>query len=316
VSAPGTAARPSLEQAVDIVAGALGEAPVGVRRFQTGLHHYVYEATFAARPPVVVRIAKPSERRAMAGALHLSGLLRPLGVPLPEVLAADVDAECPWLLLVRLPGTDLGAVTGSLSDEQLASIAAGVAEAQAAAARVKSADRYGYAVRPEEAPLESWPQVLEASLARSRARILAAGLFDPKHVELLERAFEAHRTGLATVAATPFLHDTTTENVIVSPEGALSGIVDVDDLCFGDPRYPAALTLASLRAGGGPQQYVGYWQEAAGWPADATFDLYVAIFLLDFMGEHGHDFNGNMRSSEAGERQRLEALYLAATTPL
>jgi hypothetical protein len=307
VSAPGTAARPSLEQAVDIVAGALGEAPVGVRRFQTGLHHYVYEATFAARPPVVVRIAKPSERRAMAGALHLSGLLRPLGVPLPEVLAADV---------VRLPGTDLGAVAGSLSDEQLASIAAGVAEAQAAAAKVKSAGGYGYAVRPEEAPFDCWPWVLEASLARSRARILTAGLFDPKHVERLERALDAHRTGLATVAATPFLHDTTTKNVIVSPEGALSGIVDVDDLCFGDPRYPAALTLASLVASGGPQQYVRFWQEAAGWPADAAFDLYVAMFLLDFMGEHGQDFNGNVHPSDPRERQRLEALYLAATARL
>jgi aminoglycoside phosphotransferase (APT) family kinase protein len=312
VSDASTAARPSPEHAVEIVAGALCETPVGVTRFQTGLHHYVYEATFAARAPVVVRIAKPSERCAMAGALHLSRLLRPLGVPLPEVLAA----ECQWLILERLPGTDLGAVAGSLTDEQLASIAARVAQAQGAAANVQSTGRYGYAVRPEEAPVDSWIRVLEANVARSRSRILAAGLFDPKHVERLERALDARRADLATIGATPFLHDTTTKNVIVSPQGELSGIVDVDDLCFGDPRYPAALTLASLRAGGGPQQYVGYWQEAAGWPADATFDLYVAIFLLDFMGEHGHDFNGNMRPSETGERQRLEALYLAATAPL
>jgi aminoglycoside phosphotransferase (APT) family kinase protein len=311
-----TAGQPGPEHAVDIVSATLGETPVGLTSFQTGLHHYVYEATFAARPPVVVRIAKPSERGAMAGALHLSRLLRPAGVPLPEVLAADVNADCPWLLLERLAGTDLGAVARSLTDQQLASIAARVAQAQAVAAKIDSAGRYGYAVRPEQAPFDSWPRVLEASIARSRARILAAGLFDPKHVERLEQALDAHRADVATVAATPFLHDATTKNVIVSPEGALSGIVDVDDLCFGDPRYPAALTLASLLASGGPQQYVWYWQEAAGWPADAAFDLYVAVFLLDFMAEHGHHFNGNMRASDAGERQRLEALYFAATARL
>ena len=49
----------------------------------------------------------------------------------------------------------------------------------------------------------------------------------------------------------PFLHDTTTKNVIVTPEGAFSGIVDVDDLCFGDPRYVVALTLPSLTAAAG-----------------------------------------------------------------
>jgi hypothetical protein len=49
------------------------------------------------------------------------------------------------------------------------------------------------------------------------------------------------------IAPTPFLHDTTTKNVIVTSEGHFSGIVDVDDLCLGDPRYPAALTQAGYR---------------------------------------------------------------------
>jgi hypothetical protein len=32
--------------------------------------------------------------------------------------------------------------------------------------------------------------------------------------------------------------------------------VDIDDLCFGDARYPAALTLAVLMAYGGSVSYV------------------------------------------------------------
>ena len=46
----------------------------------------------------------------------------------------------------------------------------------------------------------------------------------------------AARAELDALSPVPFLHDTTTKNVIVTPEGSFSGIVDVDDLCFGDPR--------------------------------------------------------------------------------
>ena len=53
---------------------------------------------------------------------------------------------------------------------------------------------------------------------------------------------------LDALPPTPFLHDTTTKNVIVTPAGSFSGIVDVDDLCFGDPRYAVALTSAALLA--------------------------------------------------------------------
>ena len=63
----------------------------------------------------------------MAGAVYLSELLRPRGVPLPAILAQDVDAECPWLLLERLPGADLGSVITALKEEMLDGIASKVA---------------------------------------------------------------------------------------------------------------------------------------------------------------------------------------------
>jgi aminoglycoside phosphotransferase len=81
----------------------------------------------------------------MAGTIYLSGLLRPRGVPLPAILAEDIRAELPWLLLERLPGTDLGAVVTSLTDEQLDRIAANVVQAQAITVKTGSAGRFGYA---------------------------------------------------------------------------------------------------------------------------------------------------------------------------
>lgn len=296
---------PDQQLAAKIVVRALGILPTVIRRFTTGSQHYVFEAEFEGAASVVVRIARASGRKAMAGAAELSALLRPLGVPLPAILAQDLDAEFPWLLLERLPGTDLGRAMPGLSDEALSHIAAHVASAQAITAGAGSVGRYGYAVRPEEAPYSTWSEVLVASICRSRSHIRSAGLFDSQLADELEQAVHAARSGLDRVAATPFLHDTTTRNVIVTADGGFSGIVDVDDLCYGDSRYPAALTLAVLLAYGGPQQYVSAWLTHAGQVDDALFRLYVTVFLLDLMAEHGQAFNGNEQPSRPQARAQL-----------
>jgi hypothetical protein len=132
-----------------IAARVTGCAPASVQRFRTGARHHVFDIVFKGRPPIVVRIRHPSARTEMAGALYLSELLRPRGVPLPPMLAADVQPERPWLELERLPGTDLGTVIADLSDSELDRIAASVAQAQVITADTGTAGRYGYAIRPE-----------------------------------------------------------------------------------------------------------------------------------------------------------------------
>jgi aminoglycoside phosphotransferase (APT) family kinase protein len=296
---------PDAKLAATIATRVTGYTPAFVRRFTTGARHYVFDVAFAERAPIVVRIGDASARAELAGGLYLYGLLRARGAPLPAILADDVDAPFPWMAMERLPGEDLAGVIAGLSQAQRDAIAAEVARVQAIAATTASAGRYGYAVRPDEAPHAAWSGVLAANLARSRARIAAAGMFDASLVERVEARLAALRDAIDAVPVTPFLHDTTTRNVIVAPDGAFSGIVDVDDLCFGDPRYPAALTLAALMAHGGPVDYVACWMRHAGHADDRLFQLYVALFLLDLMGEHGHAFNGNEAPSTAEARAVL-----------
>jgi aminoglycoside phosphotransferase len=295
----------------DLAAAAVGRPPTEVRRFSTGSHHYVFEATFADRSPVVVRIAAEHSRSAMAGALRLSSLLRPRGVPLPEIIAEGVNHRFSHLVTERLPGTDLGEVICGLSDSNLEAIAKQVARAQNLTSQTASGTRYGYAIEPEYAPWERWSQVLLDNLARSRRRIAAAKLFDEDAIDTIAKLVSATRAELDALSPVPFLHDTTTKNVIVTPEGSFSGIVDVDDLCFGDPRYVVALTFASLMSSGGPTRYVDAWMNAAGHRNDRIFRLYVALFLVDFMSEHGQEFNGNAPASSADSRNRLLRVFSA-----
>lgn len=307
---------PAEADARRVTAAALGGEAIGARRFTTGLQHFVYEVTLADGRAVVMRMTRPAEREVACNAVRLSRQLRPLGVPLPELLAADVEADTPWMLLERLPGVDLWEVVGTLPDESLRDIASGVAAAQAVAATIPSSGRFGFAPSHDAAPYASWTAVMAADVDRSRRRIAAAGLFDLAHAERLEAVLSKLKRDFDAVPATPFLHDTTTKNVIVTSGGALSGIVDVDDLCFGDPRFVAALVTVALRANGLREDYATYLMQAAGWTDDHLFRFYVAAFLLDFMSEHGQVFNGNQRPSSPEARAKLLELYEAALADL
>jgi aminoglycoside phosphotransferase len=100
----------SMERAFRIAAEVTGQAPSKAKRFANGMRHYVFEVEFPTRRPVVVRIGSEAATTEMAGAVHLSAMLRQRGVPLPTMLASNVEAEKPWLVLERLAGTDLGNV--------------------------------------------------------------------------------------------------------------------------------------------------------------------------------------------------------------
>jgi hypothetical protein len=256
---------PDTRSAVKIAVRALGRVPRSVKRFRTGAQHYVFDLEFDSGPPVVVRLAAPSARRAITGAAR-----------------------------------------------QLDRVAAEVAQAQALTATIGTAGRYGYAARVEDAPHAAWSQVLDANLARSRRRIVTTRLFGVGFVDLVQEKLDEMRRELDDIAPTPFLHDTTTRNVIVTQAGDFSGIVDVDDLCLGDPRYPAALTLAVMVAYGGPVGYVSAWLRHAGQSDDRVFHLYRLLFLVDLMSEHGHRFNGNARPSTVADRAALQRAFKAS----
>ena len=303
---------PTPALAAQIVHHRLGRAPVSIRRFTTGIRHYVYECVFADGSAVVARIGAPAHRAEIEGGVRLSRLLRPLGAPLPELLVDGSAEPYPHMLLERLPGTDLGAVAHRLSPSRLEAIARRMVEVQAIVAGQPTAGRYGYAADPHAAHFAAWAEVLGADLDRDLQRIAEAGLFDHDLAGRARVALDTLRPELDRIAASPFLHDTTTKNVIVTEDGNLTGIVDVDSLCYGDPRLTPALTLASLSATGGPVHYVESWMAQAGQPMDRVFRFYVARCLVSFMAEHGHDLNGNRPDDDAGAREGLQETFAEA----
>lgn len=304
---------PDSNLALKIAQKYAGEIPTNIRRFQTGSGNYVFEVSFDHKAQVVVRIAPYKDTETVQGAVYLSKTLRPLGVPLPELLDEGVMDDFPYIILERLPGSDLAHSIEKLSLSQLEKIASSVAEAQRRVASLPTCGRYGYSLRAESAPYSTWSEVILENLERSRARILSAKIFDISVVERVEEVFHKVREKLDRVEATAFLHDTTTKNVLITEDGEFSGIVDVDDLCFGDPRYAPALTFAAILAFGGDTRYVDTWMEKAGFKMDSLFHFYVAVFLVDFMSEQGQHFNGNQKEANPQVCKKLEELLVSPT---
>jgi Ser/Thr protein kinase RdoA (MazF antagonist) len=284
------------------------ESPlVSMVRFPTGNQHYVYDVSLKDGTKAVVRMAVPEERAAMAGAVHWNRVLRPRGVRLPELFFSDLEAEFPFLILERLPGEDLGLVVNHLEESQKKAIAAQLMAMQRTVGMLPTAGKYGYAVSPEKAPHATWEDCLRDMLARSRNRIKGAGMVSSHWATQLARMLERMAPDWETTPATPFLHDITTKNVIVS-EGKLSGIVDVDDLCHGDPLFQIALTKMALISQESSLGYIDYLLESYGRHTPNHLDLYTALCCLDFLSELGQRFNGNPLDTSARRKHRMESL--------
>ena len=84
----------------------------------------------------------------------------------------------------------------------------------------------------------------------------------------------------------------TTKNVLIH-KGKLSGLIDIDNVCFGDKLYVVALTNMALIDKGFNTNYIDYWTEELNITPDERhiLDFYTLIFCLDFMSEKGMQFN-------------------------
>jgi hypothetical protein len=306
---------PTPKTACKIIETLWQEPVLSITRFKTGLCHFVYDVITASGKSVVVRIARDTEA-GLKGAVYWSQKLRPLGVPLPELLYADLEAEIapfPFILLERLPGQDLGAVYPQLTYTQKQAIVIALVKAQNRVGSLPLGPGFGYLENLETAFFyATWTEVVQASLARSRKRIVSAGIFDCALIDRVENLLVDFETYLAEVRPVPFLDDTTTKNVMVE-QGQLSGIVDVDRVCYGDPIWTIALTQMAFLSAGYDLDYIKLWSEKISLTPKQKKVLvfYSAIFCLDFMSELGQVFN----QAQAAEisPQRVQDLKLIHT---
>ena len=299
---------PSEATALQVV-GYHYRAPVrSIARFRTGLHNWVYDVLTEAGQALVVRIASSPNRPYLAGAVYWHGQLSALDIPLPTMLHAVVDHDPPYLILERLPGTDLADEYAALSPAQRSAIAARIAALQGRVAQLPLAAGFGYAFRYADALLPRWEDVLEAAYSRACDWLAGGPFAGSRWPRRVVQALQRHAGHFPDVRPRAFLHDTTTKNVLVSG-GRVTGIVDVDTMAFGDPLWTVALTRMSLLARGQPTDYIDAWLGSMPHAADARrLDLYTALHGLTLLGEIGRPFNRGPSAPDPEYAARLDAV--------
>ena len=134
---------------------------------------------------------------------------------------------------------------------------------------------------------------------------------DAGRAEPLRNAANGLAAHFESIRPRAFLDDITTKNVLIH-EGNLAGIVDVDEICFGDRIAPIGLTKASLLSRGFVIDYIDYWSEALhlNEVERKALDFYAAASAFCFLAEQGQRFNRDGPVSvNTDEVRKLESLF-------
>jgi aminoglycoside phosphotransferase (APT) family kinase protein len=174
-------------------------------------------------------------------------VLRGLGLPVPEVLAISAAAEetsFAWMILEAFPGRDLRFELAGMSVAQLTTLAAQVMEYERRVSDLPIGTGFGYVPIGQKGPEKKWIDVIwksESFHAADSVEALRATIV------MIDDLVERYRSRLESVRPVCFLDDLTTKNVLIDG-GRLSGIVDFDVVCYGDPRFHLGLTTTAVAA--------------------------------------------------------------------
>jgi aminoglycoside phosphotransferase len=232
------------KDALDLAAAALGARPARiVRQSLSDSGNIVWRIDLPSGESAVLRAsAQPNTFTFTKCNLQV---LRILGLPVQSVLASGrVASGGSYIFLNWIPGRDLIHELATMSRPRMTRLAEQIIECQRRIALSPKSHGFGWAPIGQPGPLQKWTDMFGGTLRPSDAD--DGTPFGSSRARLcrlrgrLERYF-------STIRPTPFLDDLTTKNILIH-EGQLSGIIDVDFVCRGDPLLTVGATMASVAA--------------------------------------------------------------------
>lgn len=268
-----------------------------ITRFPTGLSHAVYEVATADERHFVVRVARPERNSELERGLYWHAQLERLHVPLPQIYASGhIDGRA-YAVYERLPGTDLEIGYHTLTAPQRKRIAECIAGIQ------RQVQGLG-AEHFQDAP--PWPRMIEKILLRTERELGQKGDNANPYLAALEGQFVQRRSELGSRRPVAFLYDLNVRNAIVN-NGRLTGIIDVDEVWYGDPLLAIGRGKTLLMLMQAETDFVTFWCDAWDLPAEERrlVDFYALLYAVRFMGTLGQVLNGNPSVQTDPEKAEL-----------
>jgi Ser/Thr protein kinase RdoA (MazF antagonist) len=281
---------PNKDIAVAVVTAMTNEKVLSSSRMTTGNQYFVFDIK-TTHSDYVIRMTDNQHKNNFISAIYWQEKLIPLGVPLAKFIKSDLQgdySQFPALLMLRLPGDDLCNIYSNLTASDKKNLAREMVKIQAATDSLPDGLGFGITSSYEQIPEDrSWYDFLMNRLRLFEEIIRKNAIFDANNVTQAMSVAENWEQELRSIRAKPFLWDASERNVIID-RGKITGIVDVDDLCFGDPLFVLALTYVALENEGHDTLYADYWAEALQLDEEALFRLefYRLFYAIVFMRQH------------------------------
>jgi len=267
----------------ELVAEWSGRCPLSVEHLPYGHNSISFDVELPGARVIVRTHHDPNVFR---WTLHNLEVLQGLGLPVPRVLLYDLEPSrypFAYLVLERFPGRDLGYELASMTPVQMDAVAKAVMDAQSCVSSLPSAGGYGYVGIDEPGNRTTWDDVLDDIMVLSERTLAPHFALTGARVR---EALESEQHYFASVSPTCFLDDLTTKNVIVDA-GELTGFVDFDCVCYGDPLLHLGLTQTAVTSDADERSlhYVHALFELASLTAGERriVDLYSALFGVEFL---------------------------------
>jgi aminoglycoside phosphotransferase (APT) family kinase protein len=257
---------------------------------------------------------------------HNLEVLRLLGLPVPIVLSAgSTGSGGSYIFLSWLPGQDLVYELAAMNRSQMSRLAEQWVDCQRRVGKLPEAARFGWAPIGRSGTFTEWTQVFgeSGSTTTEEDRTALAPL--RARLRSVRADLESY---FRSVRPLCFLDDLTVKNLLVA-DGELTGIIDVDFVCYGDPLLALGTTLCGIVSDVGPagefygEELIRFWAPlpeqlralrfyAALWAigvlsmTDATAEPARAMALTDAAGAW-------LRLAETGDAETSQPLCPATS---
>ncbi len=296
----------TIEAAARLVELALGAVPKSIlRQGLTQSGHEIFRIELGDQTPAVLRCsAKP---RAFVHTQANLEALKKLGIPVQQVLTSGpTSAGGSFIVLSWTPGRDLLYELPAMTRPQITEVAKAVVEFQKRIATLPASTGFGWAPIGKNATVPRWTDIF--GLPDNSPLPAGASPLDQLRYRLrqLRQSLESY---FSTITPTCFLDDLTIKNVLVE-NGTLTGIIDVDYACFGDPLMSVGTTLALLAPDVGDagefygQELLRLWNPSA--YGRRAVQFYAGLWLIGMINA----------AEKAGDLSRLNQLIPLADAML
>lgn len=285
------------ELARQIIEDNLGRKAVEIKQFSTGLSHFVFDVLAKHDFSCVIRIARPERKKEFQRGIFWHQKIENIGIRLPKIFDIGGIKDHPYIVLERLKGDDLENVYASLSTLEKRNIAEKVSGIQQ---KIALLDPNLFE------QIYPWETVLGGIVARSEREILSHGLCHPKYANLVRQQLTNLSEYKANHKPAAFLYDLSVRNVIVD-HGKVTGIIDVDDVWYGDPLLAVGRGKTILLAMHQDTIFIEHWCKTLRLSADEMkrVDIYALLYCLRFMGTIGTKLNRNLSIQTDPNNARL-----------